>query len=389
MKRKTLIWTLAGAGALTLAVTAGRGKDGGAVEVQTACVSVADIAESIPAVGTVRPEVELEIAAEVSGEIVSLPVKEGANVRSGDMLVRIKQDAYLATLESAGAALGMARAELSQQSKRTGQAVAEHARVAALHAGGAVSDSELEAARADSAMAQDALDAAGYAVQRAEAALREAEDNLSRTTVHAPMPGTISALYVRKGERIVGTSQMAGTLLMKVADLSRMEVIADISETDVVKLHVGDSATIRIDAIRDAEFRGKVVEIANSAKNIAGTFGQVANFEVRIAMLSIPSPRDGMKVRPGMTASVTIHTDLRRGILSVPVQCVFARDSKQKVWTVDKDGRAQSATIKTGIQDFDRIEVLSGLAEGQRVISAPYSAITKDLDEGTAVKVTD
>ena len=389
MKRKTLIWTLAGAGALALAVTAGRGKDGGAVEVQTACVSVADIAESIPAVGTVRPEVELEIAAEVSGEIVSLPVKEGAKVRSGDMLVRIKQDAYLATLESAGAALGMARAELSQQSKRTEQAVAEHARVAALHAGGAVSDSELEAARADSAMAQDALDAAGYAVRRAEAALREAEDNLSRTTVHAPMPGTISALYVRKGERIVGTSQMAGTLLMKVADLSRMEVIADISETDVVKLHVGDSATIRIDAIRDAEFRGKVVEIANSAKNIAGTFGQVANFEVRIAMLSLSSPGDGMKVRPGMTASATIHTDLRRGILSVPVQCVFARDSKQQVWTVDKDGRARSATIKTGIQDFDRIEVLSGLAEGQRVISAPYSAITKELDEGTAVKVTD
>ena len=293
MKRKTLIWTIAGAGALALAVTAGRGKDGGAVEVQTACVSVADIAESIPAVGTVRPEVELEIAAEVSGEIVSLPVKEGAKVRSGDMLVRIKQDAYLATLESAGAALGMARAELSQQSKRTEQAVAEHARVAALHAGGAVSDSELEAARADSAMAQDALDAAGYAVRRAEAALREAEDNLSRTTVHAPMSGTISALYVRKGERIVGTSQMAGTLLMKVADLSRMEVIADISETDVVKLHVGDSATIRIDAIRDAEFRGKVVEIANSAKILPEHSGKLLTLKSGLRCCPCPLPETG------------------------------------------------------------------------------------------------
>lgn len=357
-----------------------------AIKVETALVETGSITETVPVEGRIRPVKEVEIAAEVSGEIVSLPVCDGSSVLRGDTLLKIRPDVYRAAVESAEASLGMLKAEYLQQRTRTAQACSTLARSRRLFGGNAVAYSEVESAFADSVIAAEQLLAAEFAVKRGEAALREATDNLARTVIISPISGTVTLLAVKEGERIVGTSQMAGTLAMKIADLGNMELVASASERDIIRISRGDSARVATEASPDLHFVGKVTRIANSAKNIDVTFGQVANFEVRIAITPDASTTDGHIIRPGMSASASIITEKLEGVTLIPVRSLFAKGRQEYVWLVDSDGRAHSRAITTGIQDLDRIEVKDGLKEGDRIVSGPVSAVTKELEDGMKVR---
>lgn len=357
-----------------------------AIKVETVLVETGSITETVPVEGRIRPVKEVEIAAEVSGEIVSLPVSDGSSVLRGDTLLKIRPDVYRAAVESAEASLGMLKAEYLQQRTRTAQACSTLARNRRLFGGNAAAYGEVESAFADSVIAAEQLLAAEYAVKRGEAALREATDNLARTTIVSPISGTVTLLAVKEGERIVGTSQMAGTLAMKIADLGNMELVAGASERDIIRINRGDSARVATEASPDLHFAGKVTRIANSAKNIDVTFGQVANFEVRIAIMPDASTTHGHIIRPGMSASASIITEKLEGVTLIPVRSLFAKGRQEYVWLVDSDGRVHSRAITTGIQDLDRIEVKDGLKEGDRIVSGPVSAVTKELEDGMKVR---
>lgn len=377
ISKKTLFAGIAAA--VLTAIVAARSCGEESPEVETAEVIRGVIEETIPVGGKIRPVTEVEIAAEVSGEIVSLPVAEGDRVKRGDILLKIRQDSYLAALESAKASLGMLKAEYVQHLRKAEQAEAELERVRALHGRDAVADSRLESAEAEKQIADSQLEAAGYAVRRGEAALREASDNLARTVILSPMDGTVSLLAVKKGERIVGTSQMAGTLIMRIADLSKMELVVNVGENDVVKMHEGDSAEISMEAYGGQKFEGTVSKIANSAKFVDGSFGQVTNFEVRIAMAACPC------ARPGMSATAAVKSAVERDILKVPARSIYTKGHEERLWKVE-DGRVHSVKIETGLQDLDFIGVLDGLKEGDVVVTAPGQAITDGLSEGMKVR---
>jgi len=388
-KKRVLAGTAAAIAAVTVFVPAAKKREK-PVEVVTTAVAVGEIKETIQAGGRIFPTVEVDISAEVSGEIVRLECFDGKSVRKGDTLLVIKQEPYIAEVESAEASLGVLEAEHRQQKMRMEQAVATLARMRRLAAGGGIADSELQKAEADSAIAADALEAAFHSVRRGRALLRQAQENLALTTVLSPMNGTVTFIAVKKGERIVGTSQMSGTLIMKIADLSTMALKADISENDIASIHVGDSADISVEAFRDGKLKGVVTHIANSSKFIDGTFGQVANFEVRIGILPIESSAASnggeMRLRPGMSASASISASRRGNILKIPAQSIFLKERKECVWVIGDDGRAHATFVRTGIQDLDSIEVSSGLKKGERVVSAPLSAISTVLTENRKTK---
>lgn len=361
------------------------------IRVETTEVSVGDIVETIPAGGRIFPTVEVEISAEVSGEIVRLDCYDGKQVRKGDTLLVIKQEPYIAEVESAEASLRVLEAECRQQHRRAEQAWEALERVRSLAGKGGISESELKKSEADSAIASDALEAAFNSVRRGQAALNRAKEDLALTTITSPMNGTVTYLSVKKGERIVGTSQMAGTLIMKIADLGAMALRADISENDIGSIHIGDSVEVSVEAYRNRKLKGVVTHIANSSKFIDGSFGQVANFEVQIRILPPESHSaaecGGMRLRPGMSASASITSSRHNDILKLPARSIFVRDGKESVWTVDDGGRVRIAHISTGIQDLDSIEVTSGLKQGDKVVTAPVTAITTQLSEG--MKTTD
>ena len=353
----------------------------------TACmVMTCDIVESIPADGRIRPQMEIAISPEVSGEIVGIRCREGEQVQAGDTLVQIRPDVYLSLVERAAASLGTTRAELQQQTARTRQAKSILERKTKLFYSSAISRSELESAQADYEIACSQLSSARYGVQSAEAALREARDNLAKTVICAPAGGTVTRLDIQLGERVVGTSQMAGTELLRIADLSRMEIVTQVGENDIVKMHLGDSVSISVDAFPGREFHGIVNRMANSVKKNAAGIGQVTNFEVGIAILpEAGQTAEAAELRPGMSASVHIITMRKTGILTVPIESVFTRDGEMHVWTME-EGSVHSRKITTGIQGIRAIEVTSGLAEGETVVTGPWQAVTQDLGEGMKVR---
>ena len=386
MKRRNKVIGAALCALAVFVILASRGCGEKVPEVEAVRVCRGEIVESSPAGGKIRPMTEVEIAAEVSGEIVFLPISEGDAVKKGQVLLKIRQDSYLAALESAQASLGMLRAEYEQQRLKAEEAAVELERAKSLCEKEAAPQSRLESAQASKRIADSQLEAAGYAVQRGEAALREAEDNLSRTVITSPMDGTVTLLAVKKGERIVGTSQMAGTLIMRIADLSEMELIVNVGENDVVRIHEGDSAGITVDAFGKGNFKGRVTKIANSAKFVDGTFGQVTNFEVRIAMLADSADGGAFVPKPGMSASASIRSASERDILKVPAGAVFLKERRERLWVV-KEGKVHSVKIETGLQDLDFVGILGGVKEGEMVVTAPASAISGGLSEGMKVKV--
>ena len=362
------------------------------------------IIETITANGKIQPEMEVLITPDVSGEIVELTVREGDNVEKGRLLLRIKPDVYISQRDRSLAAISQARARLAQAEAQFIQAELSYNRTKQLYEGQTVSKSEFEQAEASYSVAKAEVDAARFSVTSSEASVKEANENLVKTSIYAPMSGTVSMLLVELGERVAGTGMMAGTEMLRIADLSRMEAQVEVNENDIPRVKLGDTATIEIDAYTDHKFKGIVTEIANSAKTTGVSADQVTNFDVKILVLpesykALTNDNNLNPLRPGMSATVDIQTEIRDGIITVPIQSVTTRTDTTKVVQnisdeeirtlvfVTDGERALAKDVKTGIQDNSYIEIISGISEGDRVVSAPFSAISKKLSDSTLVEI--
>lgn len=364
------------------------------------------IIETITANGKIQPEKEVKITPDVSGEIVELTVKEGDYVEKGQLLLRIKPDVYISQRDRSVAAINSARARLSQTEAQFIQAELSFKRTKQLFDELAISRSEYEQAEAAYSVAKAEVDAARYSIVSAEAALKESNENLIKTSVYSPMSGTVSMLLVELGERVAGTGMMAGTEMLRIADLTRMEAQVEVNENDIVRVSLGDTAVIEADAYINDKFKGIVTEIANSAKTTGVSADQVTNFDVKILILPesyshLVGDLGDNPFRPGMSATVDIRTETRPDILTVPIQAVTTRtdtsnvvfkssDDELRTLLFTTDGTyAFARDVTTGIQDNSYIEILSGVSEGERVISAPFTAISKKLSDSTLVEIVD
>ncbi len=418
MKKKTLIWVIVAIVVLIAVLIAGKkagwfGKAGDFKEVEITQVAPMDIFETVAATGKIQPEVEVALSSEVSGEIIELPVKEGQIVEKGDLLFKINPDLIQAAVSQSQAGLQNVRAQLSQAQASEKNAKLNYERNKSLFEKGVISKSEWDRSVTDYEMAQANSKAAYYNVQSASANVKQSVDNLSRTTIYAPMSGTISKLSVELGERVVGTAQMAGTEIVRVANLQNMEVVVDVNENDIVKVSVGDSTIVEVDAYLKREFKGVVSEIANSAES-ALTADQVTNFKVKVRILpsSYKNLTDGKPesyspFRPGMTATVDIITNKKKNIIGVPISAIVIKtdttdskksytketitssDEKFEAVYVKEGDIAKLRIVKTGIQDDSNIEIISGLKEGEIVITGPYNTVTKSLKQGDKVEIAE
>lgn len=393
------------------------GKKGNFKEVEIKKVALVDIVETVSATGKIQPEVEVKISSEVSGEILDLPFKEGQQVQKGDLLVRVNPDLIQSAVSRSQATYQNIKAGLEQAEATLKQAKADYDRNKLLFEKGVISKSSWDSSVASYETAVAGRSSAYYSVQSAAASVNEANDNLSRTEIYAPMSGTISLLNVELGERVVGTQQMAGTEILRVANLNNMEVEVDVNENDIVKVQIGDSTIVEVDAYLKKEFKGVVTEIANSA---AGTLtaDQVTNFRVKVRILE-ESYQDLMKgkpdyfspFRPGMTATVDVITNTRNKIVAVPISSIVIKtdtSSVKKDYTkltsddikpeneekfecvfVSENGEAKLRVVKTGIQDDTNIEVISGLKEGDEIITGPYNVVSKTLKPGDKIENKD
>ena len=396
-------------------------------EVTLAQAALQDITETVSASGTVQPEVEVKISPDVPGEIIELNVEEGDSVRVQDLLIKIRPDNFQSALERSMANLNQQRANQASAQARLSQSQAEFIRAEKdfersknLYNEKVISDSEYETAEAsfqvalqDLESARQGAQAAKFTVASSQASVDEAQENLSLTSVFAPMNGIVSKLSVEKGERVVGTSQMAGTEMLRIADLNRMEVRVDVNENDIIRVSVGDTAIIDVDAYSYSgkKFSGIVTQIANTAKDKISEEA-VTEFEVRVRILNesyadLLEEKARSPFRPGMTASVDIITTKKNDILTVPLSAVTTRDREtddekeasagssdqeeverevDEVVFINDNGEAKKVVVKTGISDFDNIEILEGVEEGTEVITGPFLVVSKRLEEGDAIK---
>lgn len=389
-------------------------------EVEVAKVDQMNIVETVSATGKIQPEIEVKISSEVSGEIIQLPIKEGQQVKKGDLLVKINPDIYVSGVNRTAASLSTTKAGYSQAEAQVKEAKANYDRNKPLFEKGVISKSEWDRIVSAYEVAEANKQSAYFNVQSATATLTEARDNLGRTTIYAPADGTISLLSVELGERVLGTQQMAGTEILRVANLNNMEVEVDVNENDIVKVTVGDSAKIEVDAYLKKEFKGIVTSISNSASS-ALTADQVTNFKVKVRILK-ESYEDLLKgkapnyspFRPGMTATVDIITTKKQNIIGVPISAVVVKEDttsakkdivaelekeeKQNKGTYNPDqkfecvfvkvgDKAKLRVVKTGIQDDTNIEIMEGLKKGEEIITGPYLMVSKDLNTNDKVKV--
>jgi HlyD family secretion protein len=470
-RNKTLLYVLIGVLALLIAaaVIKARQKPRGE-EVNAEKAERRTIKETVTASGKIYPETEVKISSDVSGEIIQLYVQEGDSVTAGQVLAKIRPDEYQSAVEQGVASVNTARAQkqISSSNVRTSSAQLDQLKAeinrtkAQLEAAtnaynrsdklfkeGVISAAEFETAKNNLRAAESGLNAAEANLKASESSLVSAQENvrvselgitsasarlrelntsLQKTIITAPVSGIVSKLNVEKGERVVGTLQMTGTEMMRIANLRSMEVQVDVSENDILKVTVGDEADVEVDAYLGRKFKGKVTEIANSASNVGTTTSlnsdQVTNFVVKIRI--DPSSyldllKDGRRYpfRPGMSASVDVFTQTADNTITVPLIAVTAREDKKDDKKVQDQDEEESAAnnaqkekekkddlikeivfvivgdtvavkeVKTGIQDNDHIEILSGIAEGDMVISGPYSAIARKLKSGSKIKLMD
>lgn len=376
-------------------------------QVDTQQATTATIVQIVTASGKIKPSTEVKIAPEVSGEITQLTVKEGDEVKKGQLLVQIKQDIYISAVNRAQAAVQQSIAALEQSAARLKESESEYKRSKLLFESGTIARADWETTEANYKVARLTYDASKSSLESARATLKEAEDNLMRTQIFAPIDGTISQLNVEAGERVVGTAQMAGTEVLRVANLDSMEVEVTVGENDIVKLAVGNPVDIEVDAYWGKRFKGRVTEIASSAANVTETSSadQVTNFNVKIIILD-ESYRDLVEeknllhtpFKPGMTASVEIESDRKDSILVAPIRAVSTRQVKdstdgstrtREVVFVLQDGKALQKEVETGIQDDENIEILHGIEPGETLITGPYSLVSKTLHDGQSVKVSE
>lgn len=439
MSKKKTTWIRIGIVAVILLVGAVVAKragflgDGDRLKVYTAKVERLDIIETVSANGKVQPEVELKITADVSGEITDLNVREGDVVKKGTLLCRINPEVYVSSQERAQAAVNTSKANLLNSKSRLTQARAQFEqaqlnfdRNRKLFEEKVISTAEFdnvrstyEVAKAEVEAATQSVSAASFSVNSAEAGLKESNENLKRTSIYAPVDGTVSKLNKEKGERVVGTNMMEGTEIMRLANLNEMEVSVDVSETDIVRVKKGDTADVEIDAWLGKMFKGVVTEVANSSSILAAAAAtdQVTNYTVKVRILRDSysdllqgKPDDYSPFRPGMSATVDIRTRRTAQVLAVPIQSVTTRDTSEsakgktrssnasdaapvpderlmEVVFVLREGNAVMRVVKTGIQDSQHIAIEEGLKEGEEVIAGPYNAVSKTLRDDYKVQV--
>ncbi len=362
------------------------------------------LTEIITANGKINPEVKVKVSSDVSGEILELLVKEGEQVIKGQILAKIQPDIYQRNLEKMEAAVISSEANLSQAQAQFKQKELDYNRKKLLWEQKTISESEYELALADYNVAQSSVDAAKASLKNAKASRNEAKDNLSKTTIYSPMDGTISSLKVEKGERVVGTAQFEGTEMMTIANLNNMEVVVDVNENDIIRVNLNDTAIIEVDAYLKEKFKGLVTQIANSADVEGTSVDQITNFEVEILIL----PESYQKLiakhgenfhpfRPGMSATVDIQTNTRKGVLTVPILAVTSRkdttsredavtEDKLEVIFIAEEGKVKQQPVTTGIQDLKYIEILSGISDSSTVVSGPYNIIAKKLKDGDLIE---
>ncbi|MDN4166657.1 efflux RND transporter periplasmic adaptor subunit [Cytophagales bacterium LB-30] len=405
------------------------------LEVELGSTKRVDITEKVSASGTVQPVTEVKISPDVSGEIMELTVEEGDSVSKGEFLIRIRPDNYESALSRVQANLNQqsanyadAKARLSSSEAQLVRSELEYNRSKKLYEEKVISDADWEQIQANYKVAKQNVESAKQSVEAgrflvisAEATVREAKENLRLTTINSPVSGTVSKLNVEKGERVVGTSQMQGTEMLRIADLREMEVRVDVNENDIIRVSVGDTAIIDVDSYTymDKKFKGIVTAIANTAKDKTSP-DAVTEFEVKIKILS-SSYQDLLKgkkmvspFRPGMTASVEIITNRRSQVLAVPLSAVTTRNPEEEkeggkrsrrsegategddkkvnkknenkeVVFVNKEGKAEMRLVKTGISDYENIEILEGLSDGEEIVTGPFIVISKRIKDGEMI----
>jgi HlyD family secretion protein len=431
MKRsKKIIFLIVGIVLILIIVAVAGGRKKRAEVVTTDTVSRRTLVETVSASGKIQPEIEVKISAEVSGMILELPVNEGEIVEAGQLLVGINPDLYESALGRTEAALNSAKSQLASAKARKMQAQAQllaasraWERSQQLFAQGAISQAEFdqaqstfEVSQAEVEAAEQSIQSADFSIRSAEASRREALDNLKRTRLISPQRGTVTALTKEVGEAVLGTSMMQGETIMKISDLRTMEVNVEVNESDIVRVHVGDTASVEVDAFRDQTFLGIVTEIGNTAlnamDNMALNLNQVTNFGVKIRILPssyahLVSDSIGTSpFRPGMSATVDIRTSSATNVLSVPIKAVTTRaDTTSRIGTASRreaetteqkedficvfvlaEGKARLRVIETGVQDNKYMEVKSGLNEGDVIIDGPYDLVSRKLRNGAAVE---
>lgn len=433
MKKKTLWWII-GVFVLLLIILIAVGKsgDGNLTKVATEKAAKHTITETVTASGKIYPETEVKISPEVSGEIIELTVDEGDSVHKGQLLVKINPAVYNSIVNQASASVSQSRASASNTREMMGQAqsqydlaLATYKRNQKLYQDKVISALEFEQAEANYKSAKATYEASksstlggGFGVAAAEANLNQAQENLLKTTIVAPTSGIISSLNVKKGERVLGTAQMQGTDMLAIADMSRIEVRVDVSETDIAKVKIGDTTIIEADAYRNRKFTGVVSKVGVSSNKAAGvaqvSTDQVTNYTVHIlilpesyADLATTLPKGRFVFKPGMSASVEIQTRRERDVLSVPVNAVTTRDWPDSVKNKNKNSNSLENNdvrqvvfvydaklkevvmrdVKTGIQDNLYIQITSGLKDGDEVVIAPYGAIARILKDKTKVQI--
>lgn len=401
-------------------------KDHG-VQVEITPLKTGEIIQKVSATGKIQPEVEVKISSEVSGEIIELAVKEGEIVSKGQLLVRINPDLYQSSIDRTVASLATSRAGLSQAEAQLKEAKLSYDRNKVLLDKGVISKAEWDKIVSTYEVAIASKNSSKFNVEAAQASVTEARDNMNRTTIYSPVAGTISRLDVELGERVLGTQQMTGTELMRVANLNNMEVEVDVNENDIVKIAVGNEAIIEVDAYLKKEFKGIVTSISNSSTNTTTSADQVTNFKVKVRILKESyqdllegKPESYSPFRPGMTATVDILSKKLTEVAMVPISAIVMKskseaivkntveeevegdkvkiEEKETVSVEDSEKKfeavfvkngdiAEIRFVKTGIQDNTNIQILEGLKPGDQIITGPYSIVSKTLKAGEKVTI--
>lgn len=416
MTTKRIIIILASVALVLILVTVFSKKDKKGIKVAVEKAELRNITEEVTASGTIYPESEVKISPDVSGEIIDLYVQEGDTVQKGQLLVRINPDIYETQLEQAKAGLNNAKASsanIQAQLTRTKANVElqrkNYEMQKKLFSDKVISQQEYNTAEAQFEMSKAELQAAEkqalaaiYNTASVEASVSQAGKTYNRTSVVAPTAGVVTGLVSKKGERVVGTAQMAGTEMMRISDLNRMEVRVDVNENDIVRINTGDSAGIEVDAYMGKTFKGIVTQVANSSKSSSAlSTDQVTKYEVKILILRssyeamMAENKGKMPFRPGMSSTVHIYTKQENKVLAVPVAAITLKEKKdnasekEEVVFVVIDGKAVRKAVKTGIQDTRYIKITEGIKPGDIIISAPYEAINLKINDGSAVRVVD
>ncbi|MFZ4522490.1 MAG: efflux RND transporter periplasmic adaptor subunit [Bacteroidales bacterium] len=428
---------------IVAAVLKGKGSD--AIKVATEKVMKRTIIQTVSSNGKIQPEKDIKISPYISGEVVELYVKEGYQVKKGDLLAKIDPEIYISQYDQSEASVNTQKANLANSKARLAQLKAqfENARLTfdrqdKLFQQNVISKAEydqsksaFQVAQAQVTAGEEDIKASEFMVKNSEAALKRSKEDLTRTAIFAPNDGTVSKLGVLQGERVTGASQFSsGTEIMRIANLNEMEAQVQVNENDIVRVTMGDTALIEVDAYLNRKFKGIVTEIATSANTTGVSVDQVTNFNVKIHILKdfykdllVGKEINYSPFRPGMSCTVEIQTEIADNVITVPIQAVttrIAKDSLDKlnakskpaakkegddevevVTTAKKndkiqecifilsDGTAKKIDVKTGIQDNTYIEIISGMKVGDEIITAPYSAVSKLLKDGDKVKKVD